>query len=210
MRSKELARLVRRAKEERAGLRGIWEQGNVLRGREQVWLARDLAAIKPVMIVDAGGNRRRCESRFSLKRGDRRRIAHAMLADGETDSAVRRWTDLSQDTVRRLRREIGGAGTPEMGSVDRLVKRSKAAKNSNPTQSLVSTRKAPKGVPPQTAYLDATSGANAEAELTFVELVDSPMIERYSSAAAFDNSCPQWHIRVYGGVKRRHYRKMPP
>ena len=201
MRSDALNELVRRARAERAGLRAIWDQGKELRGREQAWLARDLAAIQPATVEDKNGNRRRCESPFHLKRPDKSRIARAMLADGESDAAVRRWVGVSQSTVRRLKRPTE---TPKAAAGDGLLKRSDASKSANPVHGPTSTRKRPQGVAPP-AYLDATSGANVEAESRFLKLVDSPLTERHPSASTLDSSRPGWHLWVYGG-RQRHSR----
>lgn len=102
--------LLIRGKEERAGLRRIWEQGGHLPGREQLDLAQELARIAPVT-VERAGRRVRCEPRFKVQAKDRRRLVLALLADGATRGEILAVVPgLSERTFRRIAAESSSEG----------------------------------------------------------------------------------------------------
>jgi len=143
-----------RAREERCLLRDYWERGADLAGREQLRLAEALAAIAPAT-APRNGHRVRCESRFELRPKDRRRIAEALFTDGESAARVALAVPgISRRTAYRLARQrpISPPRNPHEQA-------GQSAKTSDP------------GTSPQVRDLDATSGANLEAEIAFRQLV---------------------------------------
>jgi hypothetical protein len=154
--SATLARLLRGAREDRCLLREKWTQGAELAGREQLRLARELAKITPAK-VERHGRRVPCEARFELRPKDRRRLVEALLADGVSDGEILATVPgLTARTFRRIRSNTLPSKT---GSANGFPERRIRPKRENAVDG------------PWTAFLDATSGADAAAERRFRELV---------------------------------------
>ena len=150
--SETLRRLIRDARAGRCLLREKWEEGSTLSGREQLQLARELATVKPAT-VERHGHRIPCELAFELRPKDRRRLVGALLADGAKDGEILAGVPgLSRRTFDRLK---SNAGPREPGTANGSSKRR------------ISPKREARVVPPQTAFLDATSGVDAEAAERF-------------------------------------------
>lgn len=157
--SATLERLLRDARAGRCLLREKWEEGAVLDGRGQLRLVRELAKIKPAT-VERHGHRVPCEAKFQLKPKDRRRLVEALLGDGMRDGEIQAAVPgLTRRTFERIKRDMGPG---ETGAANRSSKRR------------ISTKRDARVVRPQTAFLDATSGSNAEAAERFRALVEGP------------------------------------
>lgn len=151
-----LDRLLRTARDGRCLLREKWQEGADLPGRDQLQLAKALLAIKPAT-VERHGHRAPCEPSFQLRPKDRRRLTEALLRDGVCDGEVLAVVpDLTRRTFERIRSDVRTRESePANGSVERRF----ATKRDAPVCS------------PWEAYLDATTGADLEAEQRFRELV---------------------------------------
>lgn len=151
-----VATLIMRAREERCLLRDYWERGAGLRGREQVKLAKALLEIKPPS-HRSNGYWVPVSEPFQLRPKDRRRIVEELLLDGEDPHRLHLLLggiEVSESTLRRIVAEHCKTGLRR-----RLNKPSSAPKLARP----VHRRRC--------AYLDATSGANLEAEIAFRRLI---------------------------------------
>ena len=147
--------LIDRAKEDRCLLRDKWDEGLTLSGRDQLRLARVLLKVKPATI-EKHGRRVPCEPRFELKAKDRRRLVGALLEDGARDGEILSTVPgLTRRTFDRIKADTATAKT---GGHNRFRKRCFETKLSVPV------------VRPQTAFLDASSGGDSEAEKRFREL----------------------------------------
>jgi len=154
--SATLKRLLAGARADRCLLREKWEAGAVLSGREQLRLARALVEIRPASI-ERNGRRVPCEPRFELRPKDRRRLVEALLEEEVRDAEILAVVpDLSRRTFNRIRANALPAKTPPV--------------NGFAEPRFRTFRNDPVGRP-QMAFRDATSGANAEAERRFCELV---------------------------------------
>lgn len=151
-RGSELTRILNYANEERCLLRNRWEEGASLNGKEQLRLAKALAAIKPARIKK-GGRTIPCEARFELRPKDRRRVTEALLMDGLPDGEILFIVPrLTQRTFDRIKADLG---------LDKKTARRRIAERRFQTKRTEAVGR------PWMAYLDATSGADREAERCF-------------------------------------------
>jgi hypothetical protein len=141
---------------ERCGLRGRWDEGSDLGGREQLALARGLFKVKPARI-EKNGRRVPCEPEFELRPKDRRRLVEALVRDEMPDKQI-------LSAVPKLT-----ARTLERIKADTQLEKSPPA-NGFPERR-ISTKRSPPVVAPWTAYLDATSGSDKKARAKFWALV---------------------------------------
>lgn len=145
--------LLRRARESRCLLHDLWDEGSDLSGREQLALANGLAAVKPASI-EKNGRRIPCEPVFELRPKERRRLVEALLVENVGERQILAVVPgLLPRTFRHIKTtRKQPAKSP---SADGFPERQFREK-----QNALVPR-------PWTAYRDATSGANLEAEEAF-------------------------------------------
>lgn len=190
--------ILRRAREHRALFREFWDEGRHLSGEDQARLARGLAGIKPVMITDSGGHRRRADEAFRLKRADKQRIATALIGEDARNEDIAELAQMSVRAVQNLRGRLSAAESPESGPTDGSNKPSRGAGSGGPATTMPGGQNPPREAL-RLAYLDATSGANLEAERAFFKVVGpGPTgVPTYPE----DYERPDWHSWVYGAAR---------